>query len=88
MTPGIVSCYCAPAFDNWWDRHVPDGCRDGRQSGNLLGLGAEIFVAVTAGAVAYLLGQHEGWELSTYIMVTIASNNGHEVISGMSGEYR
>lgn len=44
----------------------------------------EIFVAVTAGAVAYLLGQHEGWELSiTYLMVTIASNNGHEVISGM-----
>lgn len=20
------SCYCAPAFSNWWDRHVPDGC--------------------------------------------------------------
>lgn len=58
--------------------------RDGRQSGNLLGLVTEIFVAVTAGAVAYLLGQHEGWELSiTYLMVTIASNNGHEVISGM-----
>lgn len=27
--------------------------RDGRQSGNLLGLVTEIFVAVTAGAVAY-----------------------------------
>ncbi|GAB0771827.1 hypothetical protein NB16F81_50900 [Escherichia coli] len=46
--------------------------RDGRQSGNLLGLVTEIFVAVTAGAVAYLLGQHEGWELSiTYLMVTM-----------------
>ena len=57
---------------------------DVRDGGNLLGLVTEIFVAVTAGAVAYLLGQHEGWELSiTYLMVTIASNNGHEVISGM-----
>ncbi|EDX4491331.1 holin [Salmonella enterica subsp. salamae] len=58
--------------------------RAGRQTGNLLGLVTEIFVAVTAGVIAYLWGQHRGWDLSViYMAVTIASNNGHEVISGM-----
>ncbi|ECJ5919178.1 holin [Salmonella enterica subsp. salamae] len=58
--------------------------RAGRQTGNLLGLVTEIFVAVTAGVIAYLWGRHKGWDLFvTYLAVTIASNNGHEVVSGM-----
>nr|DAF02759.1 MAG TPA: LydA holin phage, holin superfamily III [Bacteriophage sp.] len=58
--------------------------RAGRQAGNLLGLVTEIFVAVTAGAIAYFWGRHSGWDPSViYMAVTIASNNGHEVISGM-----
>ncbi|EFH6446016.1 holin [Cronobacter sakazakii] len=58
--------------------------RAGRQTGNFLGLVTEIFVAITAGAIAYLWGRHSNWDPSvTYLAVTIASNNGHEVVSGM-----
>ncbi|POW54677.1 holin [Candidatus Pantoea alvi] len=58
--------------------------RDGRLKGRSLDFVTELFVAVTAGMMAYLIGQHQKWEVYiTYLSVLLASNNGHEVMAAV-----